>query len=150
MTGVLFGVVVAPASAAPHNDDLEDARPLRVDTAVTGTINGATRQRGEPRHGRPLAASSVWYRLRTKRAVEVSLTTCGARFDSVLAAYRGRSLRSLRLVKANDDGCGPVSPRASRIAFIARRGKTYWIRSRGPSGQRSVSTQGGACCRAAK
>jgi len=57
----------------------------------------------------------------------VSFNTCGASFDSVLAAYTGRSLRSLKLVNYNNNGCGVAGGTGSRLAFTAGRGQTYWI-----------------------
>src|SRR5215210_6087882 len=124
---VTLSMFAAPASAAPRNDDFDNARSIRVGAALEGTIDGATKQPGEPRHARTLAARSVWYRFRAKRSVTVSLNTCGASFDSVLAAYTGRSLHSLKLIKYNNDGCDVVGGGGSRIAFGARRGQTYWI-----------------------
>jgi hypothetical protein len=114
------------ATAAPRNDDFAQARTVRVGTTVKGNVNGATRQRGEPRHADSLATRSVWYRFRAKRKVTLGLSTCRASFDSVIAVYRGRSLRTLREVDFNNDGCGR-SGGGSRVTFTARRGRTYRI-----------------------
>ena len=77
-----------------------------ADTTVRGNINGASRQRGEPRHADSLARRSVWYRFRAKRKVTLGLSTCRTTFDTVIAVYGGRSLRTLRGVDFNNDGCG--------------------------------------------
>ena len=118
-------LAVAPsASAAPRNDDFGDGARLRVGQTVRGNINGATDQRGEPRHANTLANKSVWYTLRARRKTTVLLSTCSrTTFDTVVAVYTGRSLRGLRRVEFNNDGCGS----RSRVTFTARPGKTYRI-----------------------
>ena len=122
--GVLGGA--SAALAAPSNDDFAQARSLRVGTTVKGSITGATKQRGEPRHANSLAKHSVWYRFRTRRKRAIALSTCRASFDSVVAVYTGRSLRALREVEFNNDGC-VRSGGGSRVTFTARPGRTYRI-----------------------
>jgi hypothetical protein len=123
--GSLQLALAASASAAPRNDDFADAVSLRLGKDVKGNINGATAQRGEPRHASSLANRSVWYRFRSKRKVTVLLGTCNASFDSIIAVYSGRRLSGLREVDFNNDGCG--SGGGSRVSFTARRGVTYRI-----------------------
>jgi hypothetical protein len=125
MSVALFGAA-ASASAAPRNDDFGDALGLRLGKDVKGNVNGATKQRGEPRHADSLATHSVWYRFRSKRKLSVLLGTCSSNFDSVIAVYKGRRLRGLREVDFNNDGCGRVGG-GSRVSFTARRGVTYRI-----------------------
>ena len=104
------------ALAAPGNDDFAQARTLRVGTTIKGSINGATRQRGEPRHApskfteRLLAKYSVWYRFSARRKLALRLSTCRADFDSVVVVYSGRSCFG-----------------GSRVTFTTRRGRVYWI-----------------------
>lgn len=135
MSAVLLGSA-ASASAAPRNDDFGDAPALRVGKDVKGNINGATKQRGEPRHANSLATRSVWYRLRAKSRVGVLLGTCSSSFDSVVAVYSGRRIAGLREVDYNNDGCGG-SGTGSRVSFTARPGTTYHIAVVGfaPSGR---------------
>ena len=122
-----FCVLASGATAAPPpNDDLGQATPIRLGSTVRGTVTDATKQRDEARHGRLATAGSVWFRLRAKRRVGVELRTCGADFDSILAVYGGRSLRSLSVVRFNNDGCGR-SRGGSRVTFTARPTRIYWI-----------------------
>jgi hypothetical protein len=123
VVGVVCAGFTTPASAAPSNDDFGDARAVRLGADVKGTVNGATKQRGEPRHAGSLASRSVWYRFRARRKESVLLGTCKADFDTVVAVYSGRRLASLREVDFNNDGCGS----GSRVSFTARRGRTYRI-----------------------
>ena len=121
---VLLGTA-STAVAVPRNDDFAHARAVRAGTTVKGNVNGATRQRGEPRHANSLAMRSVWYRFRAKRKVTLALGTCRTTFDSVIAVYTGRSLRTLREVEFNNNGCGGGG--GSRVAFTAKPGRTYRI-----------------------
>jgi hypothetical protein len=117
------GAAASNAAAAPANDDFAQAATLRVGASVKGAINGATRQRGEPRHANSIASHSVWYRLRSRRKVAVGLDTCTSSFDTLLAVYSGRSLRSLKQVEFNNDACGD----GSRVTFTAMPGRVYRI-----------------------
>lgn len=119
-------VSAASASAAPRNDGFGNAIPLRLGKTLSGSINGATNQRGEPRHANSLATHSVWYSFRAKRRAGVLLGTCSSSFDTVVAVYTGRRLRGLREVDFNNDGCGRTGG-GSRVSFTARKGQTYRI-----------------------
>src|SRR5918992_1461966 len=80
----LASAAATPAHAAPPNDDFGDARAIHVGSKLRGTVNGAAKQRGEPRHGRRSGARhSVWYRFRASGRVSVLLSTCRSNFDTV-------------------------------------------------------------------
>jgi hypothetical protein len=125
---LLGGLALAApeAFAAPVNDGFANAKALRLGTTVKGSITGATKQAGEPRHARSLATHSVWYRLRTKRKMTVAVNTCNTGFDTILAVYTGRSLRSLHVVNYNNNGCNSNGG-GSRATFRALKGVTYRI-----------------------
>lgn len=127
-TGVVVSLAfsTSSAAAAPHNDNFGRAIPLKLGTRVHDNINGATRQRGEPRHADSLAARSVWYSFRATGKTTVILGTCTSSFDTVVAVYTGRTLRALRAVDFNNDGCGEDAG-GSRVSFTARSGRTYRI-----------------------
>jgi hypothetical protein len=119
-------LLLTPAAfAAPANDNFANAKVLRLGKNVKGNVNGAGKQSGEPRHANSLATHSVWYRLRVKQAMTVAVNTCKASFDTVLAAYSGSSLRTLKVVQFNNDGCNNGG--GSRLTFRARKGVTYRI-----------------------
>jgi hypothetical protein len=119
-------LAMAPtASAAPTNDDFADAAPLRVGQTVAGSIDGATGQRSEPRHAATRANRSVWYKLSARRRTTVLLSVCKTNFDTVVAVYTGRSMRRLRVIEFNNNGC--YSNSGSRVTFTARPGRTYRI-----------------------
>ncbi|HET8822808.1 MAG TPA: hypothetical protein VFM57_14785 [Thermoleophilaceae bacterium] len=143
MAVIWLAVSAGGAAAAPNNDDFGDAIALRVGTTVKGSINGATKQPGEPRHARSLATRSVWYKFTSRRKRAIELGACNTNFDSVVAVYTGRSLRSLRPVDFNNDGCGE-SGGGSRVSFSARAGRVYRIAVAGFSsrGRFSLRTKG--------
>src|SRR5688572_1300756 len=119
LVGLLFATlaVTAPAAmAAPKNDSFSRATSLRVGKTLKGNINGATKQAGEPRHAGSLANHTVWYRLRVRSKTAVLVSTCTASFDTILAVYTGSSVRNLREIEFNNDGCGD----GSRVTFTAR------------------------------
>jgi hypothetical protein len=120
------GATAAIASAAPSNDGFGNARALHIGQELSGTVNGATKQRGEPRHAESLATRSVWYSFRATRKVTVLLGTCRSNFDSVISVYSGRRLGSLRELDFNNDGCGRTGA-GSRVSFTARPGRSYRI-----------------------
>ena len=110
--------------AKPSNDDF--ARARRVTGArgsVRGTNVGASAEAGERPHAGRAAAASMWYRWRAPSTRLVSLETCGSTFDTIVAVYRGTSMRRLRLVGQNDDSCRL----SSRVVFRAVRGVVYRI-----------------------
>jgi len=123
---VAFLLVAPTAFGAPANDNFANAKTLRLGKNVKGTIGGATKQAGEPRHANSLATHSVWYTLRVKQKMTVAVNTCEAGFDTVMAVYAGRSLRRLKVVQYNNDGCNR-SGGGSRVTFRARKGATYRI-----------------------
>lgn len=116
----------------PSNDDFARARRVsRARGSVRGSNVGASAEPGERSHGGRPAASSMWYRWRSPSTRLVSLETCGSSFDTILAVYRGRSLRRLRLVGQNDDSCRL----ASRVVFRAKAGVVYRIAVDGYGGR---------------
>src|SRR5437764_882853 len=62
-TGFLSTFTIARAfTAGPANDDFAAAQVLADGTsAITGTVFAATRESGEPDHGRAAATATVWY-----------------------------------------------------------------------------------------
>jgi hypothetical protein len=131
------------ASAAPANDNFANAQTISGQSvSVNGTTAGATREVGEPDHytSNPADAASwlgdhsVWYRWTAPETKRVTIDTCTANIDSILAVYTGSSLENLsRVADNNNDYCGPGW--GSKVTFQAAAGTTYQI---------AVSDAGGA------
>jgi len=117
---------------SPPNDDFAAARTI---SGRSGRVRGwnvaATRETGEPRHG-PGSRASVWYRWRAPRNGVLRLVTAGSTYDTLLAAYRGSRLGSLRRLAADDDS-GPGL--TSAVAIPVRRGRVYRVAVDGFGGE---------------
>jgi hypothetical protein len=122
-------------AARPRNDNFASARRIRgAAGSVTAENSGATAQAGERRHARNRASASMWYRWRAPRTMRVVFETCGSAFDTVLALYRGSSLRRARVVKANNNACARTR---SRVVVRVAAGVEYRVvvdGSRGATG----------------
>lgn len=128
------------AVACADNDDFDEAQMLSGFTAsVPGTTRGATRQpgAGEPDHcvtatgpGQDCFAwigdHSVWYSWTAPAPGPVTIDTCTAAIDSILAVYTGSALNALTRVVDDNNACLPGSF-GSRVTFTAVAGTTYRI-----------------------
>jgi microcompartment protein CcmK/EutM len=105
-------------AARPRNDKFASARRIRgVTGAVTASNRGATAEARERPHARNAASSSMWYRWRAPRTMRIVFDTCGSGFDTVLALYRGSSLRRARVVRQNNNACARTRSRVvARVA----------------------------------
>jgi uncharacterized repeat protein (TIGR03803 family) len=129
-TGVLalaWGPEVPPA-----NDNFTNA-PVISGTAgsVTGTNVGATEETGEPDHAGFAAGRSVWFQWTAPSTNEVSMTTAGSDFDTILAVYTGTSVNALAEVASNDEF---EADSTSAVTFFPSAGTTYRIAVDGYSG----------------
>lgn len=120
-------------AAAPTNDSFAAAAPL---SGARGSVESdSIGARREPGEAAGTAAATVWYRWTSRFTGGVTFDTCGSEFDTVLAAYAGTSLRTLRELAENDDAedddCNP----GSRLRFGARAGSTYRIQVYGVDGE---------------
>jgi hypothetical protein len=118
------------------NDDFGRALPLGGGLPVTwGTLSNrfARKQVGEPDHAGDAGGSSIWFKWTAPRSGAVSIDTCDADFDTLLAVYTGGALGFLTPVASNDDGGGSCSP-GSKLSFDAAANATYRIAVDGGSG----------------
>jgi hypothetical protein len=118
------------------NDDFANATRLngRSGTASGNNI-GATSQAGEPTHAGVGGGQSVWWKWRAPRTERVVFSTAGSNFDTVLAAYHGRSLSRLRELASNDDVGGIGVQSRVRLRVVA--GRQYRIAVDGYPGNES-------------
>lgn len=117
--------------------------PFLFGTTLAGTNVGATKEPGEPDHAGNPGGHSVWYRLSSRYTAEVSMNTCSADFDTVLAVYTGGFLGSLTPVTSNDDaggGCGV----GSSVTFTMQADVPYIVAVDGRGGAAGAFTLGWA------
>jgi hypothetical protein len=132
----------------PPNDDFaEAARIVGRSGGARGSSFFASREPGEPRHGRG-ARTSIWYRWRAPRTGVLRLRTTGSTYDTLLAVYLGSRLRALRPL-AHDDDSGPGT--ASEVRIHVQRRRVYRIAVDGYRGRMgdvvlrwTLSRRGGA------
>jgi hypothetical protein len=123
-------LAIAPSAfaAPPPNDDFANAQTLTGPTATTsGTNIAATVEPGEPWHAGVPASSSVWYRLATPGPGQISLNTCDADFNSVLAVYTGSSVGFLGPVASNDNSSACPNGVGSSVSFHQGFATTFSI-----------------------
>jgi hypothetical protein len=106
------------------NDDFAAARRIAgARGSITATNAGSHVEAGERAHVQSAPAATVWFRWRAPRRMGIAFSTCGATFDTVLAVYRGASLRRAVRVDGDDDACDP----GSRLVFPAHAGVVYSV-----------------------
>jgi hypothetical protein len=111
----------------PPNDLFANAIELTGVGGVEPANNVvAGKEPGEPRHAGNEGGHSLWYRWQAPYAGDLTLSTDGSTFDTLLAIYIGTSLTNLFEVASNDDaftgtGYSLVLARvqANQVYFIA-------------------------------
>jgi hypothetical protein len=126
----------------PSNDNFANAQRVSGPTTVSqtstaaGTTAGATRETGEPDHyiTNPPDSDfwagdhSVWYGWTAPFSGSVSIETCQANIDSIVAVYTVSQLGNLTRVTDNNNhpDC-PAGTFGSKVTFNATAGTTYRI-----------------------
>lgn len=107
----------------PANDDFARSQRItrRAGIAAFTDNSLATKQARE----RTFGSHSVWYSWTAPASRQVTFSTRGSQYDTILAVFRGTRLPRLVGVTVNDDarGLGLLS----RVRFDARAGRTYRI-----------------------
>ena len=112
----------------PANDNFASAQTI---TGCSGNVNGtsinATSEPGEPNHAPDDGGGthSVWYQWQALTGTNVTFTTAGSTFDTVLAVYTGTSFGSLSAVGKADDNS--ATDKTSSVSFTPSAGTTYRI-----------------------
>ncbi|MGC3958307.1 MAG: PPC domain-containing protein [Verrucomicrobiota bacterium] len=107
------------------NDAFADRLPLIGSyDFVIGNNVGATYENFEPYHWPSTGVHSVWWTWQAPASGNVTISTYGSNFDTIMAAYTGSTMAALSLVANNDD----YPPYAtSQITFYATAGMVYQI-----------------------
>jgi len=127
------------AAARPANDAFANRVALSGSSgAAAGSNLLATKEAGEPNHAGNVGGDSVWWKWTAPAAGQVTLTTDGSGFDTLLGVYRGGSVGSLTTVAANDDDGSAGG--ASGLLFEAVAGTEYEIAVDGKNGAAGATT----------
>jgi hypothetical protein len=107
-------------------DEFITALPLSGDTATIVSSNvGMTKEPGEPNHAGNPGGKSIWWRWVASSSREVTLTTAGTPFNTLLGVYTGNTVSALTRI-ASDYNSGGVTNR-SVVKFNPVSGQTYYI-----------------------
>jgi redox-sensitive bicupin YhaK (pirin superfamily) len=125
---------------APSNDAFANATVVTGSQgSQAGTTANATRESGEPSHGGSGGAHSTWYRWVAPGDGNVTFSTSGSAFATLLGAYTGGSVASLT-TKAT--GTSPTGQTYRTMTFAATNGTTYMIAIDGVNGASGASSLG--------
>lgn len=112
----------------PKNDHFEDAEVLlEVAGNVTESNEEATIEENEPFHAENDGGRSIWYQFTAPSNGELSLSTEGSDFDTLLAVYSGTDLAELVAVAFNDDANADEETFYSELVAPLVEGETYHI-----------------------
>jgi hypothetical protein len=114
-------------------DDFTSALPLFGSYAsVQATNVGFTKETGEPFHAGNPGGKSIWWRWTAPGSGQVTISTAGSTFNTLLAVYTGNSLSGLSLKASDNNSLGGTN--RSRVTFSASAGETYSIAVDGYNG----------------
>lgn len=121
------------AAGRPINDAFANRITL---IGASGNTSGqstlASKESNEPSHASNIGGSSVWWKWMATANGQLSLTTSGSAFDTLLAVYEGVAISALLPVAFNDNEL--ASGTSSRIFLNAVAGREYQIALDGANG----------------
>ena len=121
-------------SAPPANDACKGAVALTGNSAVVNTA-GSTLESGPLANcGQAVLARDVWLVYEGDVTGVVTVETCGAWFDTVVAVYGG-TCGATEILACNDDSAGCTPQGSSRASFNSACGQRYFIRVGPKAGQ---------------
>jgi hypothetical protein len=137
-------VSVQVVSGPPANDACSGAIALAPGTPYTVNTAVAT-STGDPTPGcQGSFGKGIWFTYTPATSGNVTISTCGSDFDTVLAVYSG-SCGSLTPVACNDNNGPSCATSRASVSFSATSGTTYLILaggSGGASGNLSIVASG--------
>jgi hypothetical protein len=112
-----------------------------IETAIIGTFNGAVsldglnpnafqsnenafKEPGEPLHANNSGGRSIWFSWVAPESGNLTASTAGSDFDTLLAVYQGANLTSLLALASNDDFAPGIT---SQVSLPVSAGETYFI-----------------------
>lgn len=124
---------LAAALQLPANDAFASATVISGSSgSVSGSSTLATAESGEPAHAGASPNRSVWWKWTVPAGGDVTVTTRGSGFNTVLAAYTGSTVGALSAAAANNDESSTLT--TSKVTFRAQAGRTYYLAVAGNAG----------------
>ena len=110
---------------APTNDNFVNLFTLSGSSAsAIGSNVFASKETGEPNHGNVPGGKSVWWSWTAPVSGNVTFSTAGSNFDTLLGVYTGSDVAGLSLIAGNDDSNNTLQ---SQVTFNAVAGTDYKI-----------------------
>jgi len=110
---------------APTNDNFVNLFTLSGSSAsAIGSNVFASKETGEPNHASIPGGKSVWWSWTAPFSGNVTFSTAGSNFDTLLGVYTGSDVAGLNLIGGNDDSNGTLQ---SQVTFDAVAGTDYKI-----------------------
>ena len=111
----------------PANDDFADAVTISgaSGSLSLGSTKYATTEPGEPSPS--YGSASVWYRWTAPATGDITLSTAGSRYDTVLGVYAGTAVDALTRVASSDNEDPANEVYTSKAVAHVRAGVTYSI-----------------------
>ncbi len=121
-----FEAVFVVSTTLPANDAFASATTITtLPTQLTATTSAATRETGESSSTSCGSLDrTVWYRYPATSTGNITVSTIGSNFDTVLSVYTGSSVSALTSILCNDQ---IDKTDQSRLTFQAVSGTTYYI-----------------------
>jgi hypothetical protein len=120
-------------------DDFATALPLSGAYALVQATNvGMTKEVGEPFHAGNPGGKSIWWQWTAPSSGQVTLSSAGSAFNTLLAVYTGSAVSSLTWVASDNNSLGGTN--RSNVSFNAVAGTTYHIAVDGYDGASSRIT----------
>ncbi|WP_146136498.1 SBBP repeat-containing protein [Aphanothece hegewaldii] len=131
-TTSVIGTISNDDYGIPLNDNFINATVLNNSTLmVLGANVKATKESGETGLFNDLTVNSVWWYWTAPTTKQVTFSTNGSNFDTILGVFTGTTLANLTPVAQNDDGGDGVQ---SIVTFNAVAGTRYAIAVDGAGG----------------
>ncbi len=120
-----MGLGAVQLTNPPPNDNFSNATVIHgFPLTVTGSNVGATKEPGEPHHADNSGGRSVWWSWMAPISTQVTVTTAGSSFDTLLGVYTGDAVSNLTPVASDNDSGNNAS---SLVRFAAVAGTMYHL-----------------------
>jgi hypothetical protein len=106
-------------------DDFAQRIPISGwSVTFSGVNSNATKETREPNHAGNAGGHSLWWTWTAPQSGDVTVSTAGSSFNTLLAVYTGAAITNLSLVASNDNDGANIT---SKLTFTATAGTAYAI-----------------------
>ena len=127
------GNLVLSANAPPSNDNVSDAIEITsLPYSHTQSTSGASMEAEETFASCSQNGSTVWFKYTPDSDRNVSFSTMGSTFDTVLTLSQGNSTHPLTEIACNDDAVtNEDQENGSQLSLPVKAGETYYVSASG-------------------